>query len=221
MGHKSRVPHLSFWAGHEERPHSQEDEGSSAERHAQPPRAGSLGSGSGLGGPFRPSFKAVLKRAAAKKSRNDLIHAEEGQDRLADLCAAGEPPPAPLALRACGHTDCAPSFLPVTQAAQLSGTPSPPSPLPTLPKPASQAHCAAGSPAFSGWCSDLWLGPQLCGAHSWPWLARFSMARWLLWALPSPWTGIPPSQPTAGAVCVTNSAGTRCSWPSVCLLCPR
>ncbi|KAM5328117.1 voltage-dependent N-type calcium channel subunit alpha-1B isoform 1-T1 [Glossophaga mutica] len=34
---------------------------------------------------------AVLKRAAAKKSRNDLIHAEEGQDRLADLCAAGSP----------------------------------------------------------------------------------------------------------------------------------
>ncbi|XP_036892544.1 voltage-dependent N-type calcium channel subunit alpha-1B isoform X2 [Sturnira hondurensis] len=33
----------------------------------------------------------VLKRAAAKKSRNDLIHAEEGQDRLADLCAAGSP----------------------------------------------------------------------------------------------------------------------------------
>ncbi|XP_035878419.1 voltage-dependent N-type calcium channel subunit alpha-1B isoform X5 [Phyllostomus discolor] len=34
---------------------------------------------------------AVLKRAAAKKSRNDLIHAEEGQDRLPDLCAAGSP----------------------------------------------------------------------------------------------------------------------------------
>ncbi|XP_053523820.1 voltage-dependent N-type calcium channel subunit alpha-1B [Artibeus jamaicensis] len=33
----------------------------------------------------------VLKRAAAKKSRNDLIHAEEGQDRLTDLCAAGSP----------------------------------------------------------------------------------------------------------------------------------
>ncbi|EPY88203.1 hypothetical protein CB1_000191011, partial [Camelus ferus] len=32
---------------------------------------------------------AVLKRAATKKSRNDLIHAEEGEDRFADLCAAG------------------------------------------------------------------------------------------------------------------------------------
>ncbi|ELV13105.1 Voltage-dependent N-type calcium channel subunit alpha-1B [Tupaia chinensis] len=34
---------------------------------------------------------AVLKRAATKKSRNDLIHAEEGADRLADLCALGSP----------------------------------------------------------------------------------------------------------------------------------
>ncbi|XP_045878778.1 voltage-dependent N-type calcium channel subunit alpha-1B isoform X2 [Meles meles] len=33
----------------------------------------------------------VLKRAAAKKSRNDLIHAEEGEDRFADLCAVGSP----------------------------------------------------------------------------------------------------------------------------------
>lgn len=35
-------------------------------------------------------FKAVLKRAATKKSRNDLIHAEEGEDRFVDLCAVGE-----------------------------------------------------------------------------------------------------------------------------------
>ncbi|KAM5259706.1 voltage-dependent N-type calcium channel subunit alpha-1B isoform 5-T5 [Hipposideros larvatus] len=34
---------------------------------------------------------AVLKRAASKKSRNDLIHAEEGEDRFADLCAVGSP----------------------------------------------------------------------------------------------------------------------------------
>nr|XP_021589963.1 voltage-dependent N-type calcium channel subunit alpha-1B isoform X4 [Ictidomys tridecemlineatus] len=34
---------------------------------------------------------AVLKRAATKKSRHDLIHAEEGEDRLADLCAVGSP----------------------------------------------------------------------------------------------------------------------------------
>lgn len=46
----------------------------------------------------RPTlFKAVLKRAATKKSRNDLIHAEEGEDRFADLCAGGESP-RPLAL---------------------------------------------------------------------------------------------------------------------------
>ncbi|XP_028724480.1 voltage-dependent N-type calcium channel subunit alpha-1B [Peromyscus leucopus] len=32
----------------------------------------------------------VLKRAATKKSRNDLIHAEEGEDRFVDLCAVGE-----------------------------------------------------------------------------------------------------------------------------------
>eukprot|EP00072_Mus_musculus_P031514 XP_006497703.1 PREDICTED: voltage-dependent N-type calcium channel subunit alpha-1B isoform X18 [Mus musculus] len=34
---------------------------------------------------------AVLKRAATKKSRNDLIHAEEGEDRFVDLCAVGSP----------------------------------------------------------------------------------------------------------------------------------
>ncbi|XP_049752392.1 voltage-dependent N-type calcium channel subunit alpha-1B [Elephas maximus indicus] len=33
----------------------------------------------------------VLKRAATKKSRNDLIHAEEGEDRFADLGAIGSP----------------------------------------------------------------------------------------------------------------------------------
>ncbi|XP_006900735.1 PREDICTED: voltage-dependent N-type calcium channel subunit alpha-1B-like [Elephantulus edwardii] len=33
----------------------------------------------------------VLKRAATKKSRNDLIHAEEGEDRFADLGAVGSP----------------------------------------------------------------------------------------------------------------------------------
>uniref|UniRef100_A0A8C6F9D7 Voltage-dependent N-type calcium channel subunit alpha n=1 Tax=Monodon monoceros TaxID=40151 RepID=A0A8C6F9D7_MONMO len=41
--------------------------------------------------PSHPLFKAVLKRAATKKSRNDLIHAEEGEDRFADLCAVGSP----------------------------------------------------------------------------------------------------------------------------------
>lgn len=40
--------------------------------------------------PAHPLFKAVLKRAATKKSRNDLIHAEEGEDRFVDLCAVGE-----------------------------------------------------------------------------------------------------------------------------------
>ncbi|XP_012510195.1 PREDICTED: voltage-dependent N-type calcium channel subunit alpha-1B [Propithecus coquereli] len=38
-----------------------------------------------------PLSEAVLKRAATKKSRNDLIHAEEGEDRFADLCAVGSP----------------------------------------------------------------------------------------------------------------------------------
>ncbi|KAM5299114.1 voltage-dependent N-type calcium channel subunit alpha-1B [Ctenodactylus gundi] len=33
----------------------------------------------------------VLKRAATRKSRSDLIRAEEGEERLADLCAAGSP----------------------------------------------------------------------------------------------------------------------------------
>ncbi|XP_049637927.1 voltage-dependent N-type calcium channel subunit alpha-1B [Suncus etruscus] len=33
----------------------------------------------------------VLKRAATRKSRNDLIHAEEGEDRFADLSAVGSP----------------------------------------------------------------------------------------------------------------------------------
>ncbi|XP_073076774.1 voltage-dependent N-type calcium channel subunit alpha-1B isoform X7 [Manis javanica] len=34
---------------------------------------------------------AVLKRAATKKSRSDLIHAEEGEDRFAELSAVGSP----------------------------------------------------------------------------------------------------------------------------------
>uniref|UniRef100_A0A8C4M136 Voltage-dependent N-type calcium channel subunit alpha n=1 Tax=Equus asinus asinus TaxID=83772 RepID=A0A8C4M136_EQUAS len=38
-----------------------------------------------------PAPMSVLKRAATKKSRNDLIHAEEGEDRFADLCAVGSP----------------------------------------------------------------------------------------------------------------------------------
>lgn len=37
-----------------------------------------------------PLSEAVLKRATTKKSRNDLIHAEEGEDRFADLGAVGE-----------------------------------------------------------------------------------------------------------------------------------
>uniref|UniRef100_A0A8C4M278 Voltage-dependent N-type calcium channel subunit alpha n=1 Tax=Equus asinus asinus TaxID=83772 RepID=A0A8C4M278_EQUAS len=37
------------------------------------------------------SLSFMLKRAATKKSRNDLIHAEEGEDRFADLCAVGSP----------------------------------------------------------------------------------------------------------------------------------
>uniref|UniRef100_A0A2K5ZXA0 Voltage-dependent N-type calcium channel subunit alpha n=1 Tax=Mandrillus leucophaeus TaxID=9568 RepID=A0A2K5ZXA0_MANLE len=48
--------------------------------------------GEGPWEPLRPEEKdPVLKRAATKKSRNDLIHAEEGEDRFADLCAVGSP----------------------------------------------------------------------------------------------------------------------------------
>ncbi|KAI6075910.1 voltage-dependent N-type calcium channel subunit alpha-1B [Aix galericulata] len=36
-------------------------------------------------------FKAVLKRAAIKKSKNDLIHAEEGEDHFTDICSVGSP----------------------------------------------------------------------------------------------------------------------------------
>uniref|UniRef100_A0A8D0QI45 Voltage-dependent N-type calcium channel subunit alpha n=1 Tax=Sus scrofa TaxID=9823 RepID=A0A8D0QI45_PIG len=39
----------------------------------------------------RLPLPTVLKRAAAKRSRSDLIHAEEGEDRFADLCAVGSP----------------------------------------------------------------------------------------------------------------------------------
>ena len=74
-------------------------------------------------------FKAVLKRAAAKRSRSDLIHAEEGEDRFADLCAVGESWGL-LAPWARGGA------LPVARL------PRPPSPLPTLPgKPAQSRVC--------------------------------------------------------------------------------
>uniref|UniRef100_A0A8B9PQG7 Voltage-dependent N-type calcium channel subunit alpha n=1 Tax=Apteryx owenii TaxID=8824 RepID=A0A8B9PQG7_APTOW len=33
----------------------------------------------------------VLKRAAIKKSKNDLIHAEEGEDHFTDICSVGSP----------------------------------------------------------------------------------------------------------------------------------
>nr|XP_033816361.1 voltage-dependent N-type calcium channel subunit alpha-1B isoform X2 [Geotrypetes seraphini] len=33
----------------------------------------------------------VLKRAATKKSKNDLIHAEEGEDHFTDICSVGSP----------------------------------------------------------------------------------------------------------------------------------
>ncbi|KAL7980983.1 hypothetical protein Chor_002137 [Crotalus horridus] len=36
-------------------------------------------------------FKAVLKRATIKKSKNDLIHAEEGEDHFTDVCSVGSP----------------------------------------------------------------------------------------------------------------------------------
>uniref|UniRef100_A0A803W3J9 Voltage-dependent N-type calcium channel subunit alpha n=1 Tax=Ficedula albicollis TaxID=59894 RepID=A0A803W3J9_FICAL len=34
---------------------------------------------------------ALLKRAAIKKSKNDLIHAEEGEDHFTDICSVGSP----------------------------------------------------------------------------------------------------------------------------------
>uniref|UniRef100_F6TVG9 Voltage-dependent N-type calcium channel subunit alpha n=1 Tax=Ornithorhynchus anatinus TaxID=9258 RepID=F6TVG9_ORNAN len=34
---------------------------------------------------------AVLKRATIKKSKNDLIHAEEGEDHFTDICSVGSP----------------------------------------------------------------------------------------------------------------------------------
>uniref|UniRef100_A0A8B9W372 Voltage-dependent N-type calcium channel subunit alpha n=1 Tax=Anas zonorhyncha TaxID=75864 RepID=A0A8B9W372_9AVES len=35
--------------------------------------------------------ESVLKRAAIKKSKNDLIHAEEGEDHFTDICSVGSP----------------------------------------------------------------------------------------------------------------------------------
>uniref|UniRef100_A0A8B9EJA3 Voltage-dependent N-type calcium channel subunit alpha n=1 Tax=Anser cygnoides TaxID=8845 RepID=A0A8B9EJA3_ANSCY len=36
-------------------------------------------------------IESVLKRAAIKKSKNDLIHAEEGEDHFTDICSVGSP----------------------------------------------------------------------------------------------------------------------------------
>lgn len=58
---------------------------------------------------------AVLKRAATKKSRNDLIHAEEGEDRFADLCAVGESQGIPPALPGLSWTWGACSTSPAAQ----------------------------------------------------------------------------------------------------------
>lgn len=43
-----------------------------------------------LTGHFLFNLHTVLKRAAIKKSKNDLIHAEEGEDHFTDICSVGE-----------------------------------------------------------------------------------------------------------------------------------
>lgn len=43
-----------------------------------------------LTGRFLFNLHTVLKRAAIKKSKNDLIHAEEGEDHFTDICSVGE-----------------------------------------------------------------------------------------------------------------------------------
>lgn len=43
-----------------------------------------------LMGCFLFNLYTVLKRAAIKKSKNDLIHAEEGEDHFTDICSVGE-----------------------------------------------------------------------------------------------------------------------------------
>uniref|UniRef100_A0A452IXD5 Voltage-dependent N-type calcium channel subunit alpha n=1 Tax=Gopherus agassizii TaxID=38772 RepID=A0A452IXD5_9SAUR len=40
---------------------------------------------------FFLNLHAVLKRATIKKSKNDLIHAEEGEDHFTDICSIGSP----------------------------------------------------------------------------------------------------------------------------------
>lgn len=148
----------------------------SAERH--PASRGSLMQ------PRPTLFKAVLKRAATKKSRNDLIHAEEGEDRFADLCAGGECP-RPLAL-GCGWGPHAPASC--HQA---------PSSLPSAPPPALPRQPVPSPPRWCGnhrvlWCVLGFLprGPAggevpLCPV---PWLTHFDApaSSWLLSALPSP-----------------------------------
>uniref|UniRef100_A0A669Q547 Voltage-dependent N-type calcium channel subunit alpha n=1 Tax=Phasianus colchicus TaxID=9054 RepID=A0A669Q547_PHACC len=44
-----------------------------------------------LTGRFLFNLYTVLKRAAIKKSKNDLIHAEEGEDHFTDICSVGSP----------------------------------------------------------------------------------------------------------------------------------
>uniref|UniRef100_A0A8C8BQB1 Voltage-dependent N-type calcium channel subunit alpha n=1 Tax=Otus sunia TaxID=257818 RepID=A0A8C8BQB1_9STRI len=44
-----------------------------------------------LTGRFLFNLHTVLKRAAIKKSKNDLIHAEEGEDHFTDICSVGSP----------------------------------------------------------------------------------------------------------------------------------
>lgn len=83
-------------------------------------------------------FKAVLKRAATKKSRSDLIHAEEGEDRFAELSAVGEPPASPGTGLAC------PQLPPIPQASALWGHPA--SPLPTPPREAGPGPQTAAKP---------------------------------------------------------------------------
>lgn len=176
------------------------------------PEAGQLDSGS-CGPTVYPLFKAVLKRAATKKSRNDLIHAEEGEDRFADLCAVGEYCRALLAPRgrlpAC-HPGC-----PALWACL-------PSPLPPFPGklalclPQARALGVCSAPAGPGWragCADSSCRPFAPR----PLLTRFSPPCRPLAALGSapPWTRGPWTHPKARAVCGTHPVGTESFWSSL------
>lgn len=176
-----------------------------------------IGSRAALMPSAHPLFKAVLKRAATKKSRNDLIHAEEGEDRFADLCAVGE------SVGVC-CVERTHSLL-ATLALLLPFLPHVPHPRVSQPAPGPCVCQTAGGTApgaeMSSWGQALrWAARTAPGVLLGLLLLRFStlLACGYSWLCCPVWTGDLWHIPRLRTACVT-ALGTESFFYLSCKLC--